>query len=56
MGTSFKCNKYFDITKIIIRDPNISSPANREAAILYSEDRSKYNEKAKIVFQIIKIF
>jgi ubiquitin-protein ligase len=31
----------------LLEDPNISSPANREAAILYSENRSKYNEKVK---------
>ena len=28
-------------------DPNISSPANRDAAILYKEDRSKFNQKVK---------
>tara|TARA_B110000902_G_C14024902_1_gene481775 strand:- start:163 stop:609 length:447 start_codon:yes stop_codon:yes gene_type:complete len=28
-------------------DPNVKSPANRNAAILYSDDRSKFNEKVK---------
>ena len=28
-------------------DPNVRSPANRDAAILYEKDRSKFNEKVK---------
>ena len=28
-------------------DPNINSPANRDAAILYRDDRSKFNEKVR---------
>ena len=28
-------------------DPNVKSPANRDAASLYEKDRSKFNEKVK---------
>ena len=28
-------------------DPNVNSPANRDAAVLYRDDRSKFNEKVR---------
>lgn len=31
----------------LLTDPNISSPANRDAAILYDKDKNAYNQKVR---------